>query len=64
MTERYGREPIFLSYPGDTNTVFYIDGEKVEADDIINLDKNSIDKIELNQPNNSDDITEIRITTK
>lgn len=34
MAEIYGRQPIFLSTPGDTNTVYYIDGKVVESDEV------------------------------
>lgn len=34
MAEKYGRQPIFLSTPGDTNTVYYINGKNVEPEDV------------------------------
>ena len=39
MAEKYQRQPIFLSYPGDTNTVYYLDGKKVKADKIKKMDR-------------------------
>ena len=64
MAERYQREPIFLSYPGDTNTVYFIDGKKVKAREIKELDKEKIESIEVKKPEKKDDKTTIRIKTK
>lgn len=64
MAERYQREPIFLSYPGDTNTVYYIDGKKVKAKEIKDLNKEKIESIEVKKPEKKDDKTTIRIKTK
>ena len=47
MAETYGRQPIFLSAPGDTNTVYYLNGKKVKAKEIKELDKSSIQTIEV-----------------
>ncbi|NQU88800.1 MAG: DUF4252 domain-containing protein [Mariniphaga sp.] len=63
MAEQYGRKPIFLSYPGDTNTVYYIDGKKVKVVDIKNLDREKIDGIEVNKMED-DEGNVIYITTK
>jgi hypothetical protein len=64
MAEKYQREPIFLSYPGDTNTVYYIDGKKVKAKEIKELDKEKIESIEVKKPEKKDDKTTIKIKTK
>lgn len=64
MSEKYQREPIFLSYPGDTNTVYYIDGKKVKAKEIKELDKEKIESIEVKKPEKEDDKTTIKIKTK
>jgi hypothetical protein len=64
MAEKYKREPIFLSYPGDTNTVYFIDGKKVKAKEIKELDKEKIESIEVKKPEKTDDKTTIRIKTK
>lgn len=64
MAEKYGREPIFLNYPGDTNTVYYIDGKKVKSKEIKELDKEKIESIEIKKPVKKDDKTTIRIKTK
>ena len=64
MAEVYGRQPIFLSAPGDTNAVYYINGKKVKADDIKKLDKKKIESVELKMPEKEDDKTEVKIKTK
>jgi hypothetical protein len=64
MAEIYGREPIFLNYPGDTNTVYFIDGKKVKAKEIKELDKEKIESIEIKKPEKVNDKTTIRIKTK
>jgi hypothetical protein len=64
MAETYGRQPIFLSSPGDTNTVYYLDGKKVKAKTIKELDKDKIERIEYTKPDKKNDKTTIRITTK
>lgn len=64
MAEIYGREPIFLNYPGDTNTVYYIDGKKVKAKEIKDLDKEKIGSVEIKKPEKANDKTTIRIKTK
>ena len=64
MSEKYQRESIFLSYPGDTNTVFYIDGKKVKAKEIKEFDKGKIESIELKKPAKEDDKKTIKIKTK
>lgn len=64
MAEKYKREPIFLNYPGDTNTVYYIDGKKVKAKEIKELDKDRIESVEIKKSGKEDDKTTIRIKTK
>ena len=64
MWEKYGREPIFLSYPGDTNTVYYIDGKKVKAKEIKELDKSKIGSVEIDKAEKEGDKTTVRIKTK
>ena len=64
MAEKYGREPIFLSHPGDTNTVYYIDGKKVKAKEIKELNKEKIQGIEISQPEKKGDKTTVKIKTK
>lgn len=64
MAEKYQREPIFLSSPGDTNTVYYIDGKKVQTKEIKALNKEKIESIEVKKAQKKDDKTTIRIKTK
>lgn len=64
MQEKYRREPIFLSYPGDTNTLYYINGEKVKPTEIKTLDKENIESVEVKKAQKKDDKTTIRIKTK
>ncbi|MDX8341615.1 DUF4252 domain-containing protein [Draconibacterium sp. IB214405] len=62
MAEKYGRQPIFLSTPGDTTTVYYIDGKKVKSDKVKELlRQNEVEKIEKTD---EDGKTVIRIKTK
>lgn len=64
MAEKYHRQPIFLSYPGDTNTTYYLNGKKVKADKIKEIDKEQIESIEYTKPKKDDDKTTIKIKTK
>ncbi len=64
LAETYGRQPIFLSTPGDTNTVYYLNGKKVKAKDIKELDKEKIESVELKKGETADDKTVVRIKTK
>lgn len=64
MAEKYRREPIFLSYPGDTNTVYTLNGKKVKAKEIKELDKSSIKRIEVETAEKEDEKTKINIKTK
>jgi len=64
MAEKYQREPIFLNYPGDTNTVYILDGKKVKVKRIKEIEKDKIEKIEVIKAEKKDDKTTIKITTK
>lgn len=62
MAEKYGRQPIFLSAPGDTNTVYYINGKKVNAKDVKEqLKKEQIEQISRKEEKGK---TVIKIETK
>ncbi|WP_303923034.1 DUF4252 domain-containing protein [Draconibacterium sediminis] len=62
LAEKYGRQPIFLSTPGDTSTVYYIDGKKVKSDKVKDLLKNNeVERIEKTDENGK---TVIKIETK
>jgi len=50
MAEKYRRHPIFLSAPGDTNMVYYIDGKKVTAQEINKINSDQIESIVINKP--------------
>lgn len=63
MEEKYGRQPIFLSSPGDS-TVFYIDGKKANAEDVRNLNPNDIERVEVNKDTKEGNVPTIRITTR
>ena len=63
MKEVYGRQPIFLNYPGDS-TQYYLNGKKVDAEEIKELRKDNIQTIDVQKDENNDDITIVRITTK
>lgn len=63
MSEIYGRQPIFLNYPGDS-TEYYLDGKKATLDEIKQLDKDNIEKVEINKSDKEGDKTIIKITTK
>jgi hypothetical protein len=64
MAEQYGRQPIFLSTPGDTNTVYYVNGKKVKSDMV----KETLKSGEIKQISTTKDEEEgktvIRIKTK
>nr|WP_321354298.1 DUF4252 domain-containing protein [uncultured Draconibacterium sp.] len=62
LVEKYGRQPIFLTTPGDTNTVYYIDGKKVKSDEVKELLKNN--EVERIEKTNEDGKTVIKIETK
>lgn len=64
MAERYRREPIFLNSPGDTNTVYILDGKKVKAKKIKEINKRKIESIEVHKSDKENDKTTIRIKTK
>jgi hypothetical protein len=66
MAEKYGRHPIFLSAPGDTNMIYYIDGKKVTAQEINKINSDQIESIEINKPDKSNPSKkgEMKIKTK
>ncbi|HNZ68435.1 MAG TPA: DUF4252 domain-containing protein [Prolixibacteraceae bacterium] len=66
LAERYGRHPIILSNPGDTNIVYIIDGKKTDVKTMRKLDPDQISTIEVikSDKNKPGKKGEIRITTK
>lgn len=63
MAEKYGRQPIFLNYPGDS-TEYYLNGKKVDAEKIKELEKETIQTIDVQKDEKNSDITIVRIITK
>ncbi len=63
LSEKYRREPIFLNYPGDS-TIYYVDGKKVEADEIKELLEKGVKSIQIDKPDKKNEKTVIRIKTK
>ncbi|MCY1721248.1 DUF4252 domain-containing protein [Prolixibacteraceae bacterium Z1-6] len=64
MAEKYGRQPIFLSTPGDTNTVYYINGKKVKPEDVKKkLQDEEIEQV-VKKHDDKEGKTVIKITTK
>jgi hypothetical protein len=53
-----------LNYPGDTNSVYFINGKKAKAKEIKELDKEQIESIEITKPKKTNDKTTIKIKTK
>lgn len=64
MEEWYGRKPIFLSTPGDTNVVYYLDGKKVKAEVIKELNSEKIQTVDVSKGDKKGEKNIIRITTK
>jgi hypothetical protein len=66
MGEKYGRHPIFLSAPGDTNMVYFIDGKKVNAEEISKINSDQIESISVVKPDKSSPSKkgEMKIKTK
>ena len=64
MAEQYGRQPVFLSTPGDTNTVYIINGKKIKPEDVKEtLKGEEIKEISKNKDDKKGQ-TVIRIKTK
>lgn len=66
MAEKYGRHPVFLSAPGDTNMIYYIDGKRVDAKEINKINPDQIESIVINKPDKEHPAKkgEIKIKTK
>lgn len=63
MSERYRVQPIFLNYPGDS-AEYYLNGKKATIEEIKQLNKDDIGKVEINTAEKEGDKTVIRIKTK
>jgi len=64
MAEKYKRQPVFLNYPGDGNTIYMINGEEVDADAVKELEPDEIQTIEVKGGEKEDDPTTIKIIIK
>lgn len=64
MAEKYQRTPIFLSHPGDTTTIYIINGKRANAEEIRKMSPESIQSIEVIKKDDKTDKTTIRIKTK
>lgn len=66
MAEKHRRQPIFLTTPGDTNVVFYLNGKKVDKKEISGINPENIESVEVNRPDpgKSNQKSTIRIKTK
>ena len=64
MAEKYQRFPIFLSYPGDSTTLYYINGKKALPKEIKELNRDDIKSIEVNKPTEANGKTSVKIRTK
>lgn len=64
LAEKYRRQPIFLSYPGDANTVYYINGKKADAEAVKNIQPDEIESIEVTKAKKDGDETTVKIKTK
>lgn len=64
LAEKYNRYPILLNYPGDTNTIYFLNGKKVDADALKKIKPDDIESIEVTKPKKEGDETTIKIKTK
>ena len=63
FSEIYGRQPIFLNYPGDS-TDYFLNGEKSTIEEIKQLDKTDIKSVEVSNASKNGERTVVRIKTK
>lgn len=64
LAEKYKRYPILLNYPGDANTVYFLNGKKVDAEALKKIQSDDIESIEVIKPKKEGEATTIRIKTK
>lgn len=64
LAEKYNRYPILLNYPGDANTVYFLNGKKVDAAALKKIKPDDIESIEVTKPKKEDEETTIKIKTK
>jgi len=63
LAERYQRQPILLNYPGDS-TIYYLNGKKVDAQTIKELDNDKITNIIVNKAEKKGEKTTVKFKTK
>jgi hypothetical protein len=64
MAEKYKRSPIFLSAPGDTNVIYYLNGKKVTSAEIRKIDPDEIQTIDVRKNDDKNGRSIIKIITK
>lgn len=64
LAEKYRRYPILLNYPGDANTVYFLNGKKVDAEALKKIQPDDIESIEVTKPKKEGEDTTIKIKTK
>lgn len=66
MAIRYGRQPIFLSTPGDTNVVYFINDKKVDSEKIKSMNPEDIESVSVikAEQGKKNKKSEIRIITR
>lgn len=64
MARKYQRFPIFLSTPGDSNVVYYLNGKKVDASEIKKIDPDDIKTIMVQKSDEKNKKSNIKIETK
>ena len=66
MAIRYGRQPIFLSTPGDTNVVYFINDKKVDSEMIKSMNPEDIESVSVikAEQGKKNKKSEIRIITR
>jgi hypothetical protein len=64
LAEKYRRYPILLNYPGDANTVYILNGKKVDTEALKKIQPSDIESIEVTKPKKEGEETTIKIKTK
>lgn len=64
LAEKYKRYPILLNYPGDANTVYFLNGKKVDTEALKKIRSDDIESIEVIKSKKEGEETTIKIKTK
>ncbi|GAP69773.1 hypothetical protein BA6E_121224 [Bacteroidales bacterium 6E] len=66
LANKYGRQPIFLSTPGDTNVVYYINDKKVDSEKFKSINPEDIESVSVikAEQGKKNKKSEIRIITR